>query len=222
MSWISAIAYFVIFNALLRYPFIAIALVLAYVFRDRIPNPAEWVRRSKQFGRLKREVAVNQHNSVARRNLGMILLEKRRPAEALSNFMEALKKEPGSAELNHFVGLSYLRTGAYEKAAEHLGKAVEIDPRLKYGESHLYLSEALLGMGRPDGALAQFDAFLAINNTSIEGLYGYATALNALGRKDEAKKAVEDGIRFHKGNPAFRRRKDWRWYVRLKALRRKL
>ena len=218
MSVISYILYFIVFNLLLRHPYILVAAVLLYVFRDRIPNPSVWVRRSHVFSRLRRAVAVNPHDSTARRDLGMVLLDKKRPQEALTNFLEALKKEPNSAEVNHFTGLAYLRSGKPDEAGKYLGRAAELEPRLKYGESWLYLGEAQIALGKHQEALESLKKHLSINNTSIEGLYQYARALNALGMKDEAKKTVEDGIRYHKGNPSFRRRRDWRAYVKLKGL----
>ena len=216
------ILYFLLFNILLRYPYILAALVIAYLLRDRIPSPSAYFRRQKAFNRLRQSVAVNPHDSTARRDLGLVLLDKGMPREALANFLEALKKEPGSAEINHFTGLSFLRSGEPGKAAEYLRKAAELEHRLRYGEPHLYLGEAYLTMNRPEEALKSIETFLSINSTSIEGLYNYARALSALGRKDDAKKAALDGIRCHRGNPGFRRRRDWPWYVKLKAMRRGL
>ncbi|MGA2193374.1 MAG: tetratricopeptide repeat protein [Nitrospirota bacterium] len=222
MSFIAAIVYFFIFTILLRHPYVLVALVLLYVLRDRLPNPAAFIRRQKDFSRLGRAVRINPYDSTARRDLGMVLLDKNRPKEALDNFMAALEKEPDSAEINHFVGLSSLRSGDPARAAGYFKKAIEIEPRLRYGESHLYLGESLLSLGKPEEAMATLKSFLDINNTSIEGLYLYAKALQSLGRSEEAKKAVEEGMRYHKGNPGFRRRRDWRSYVKLKALRSKI
>ena len=220
MSIISAIFYYFIFTILLRHPYVLVAVVAAYLLRDRIPSPSAWLRRQRQFARLKYEVAVNPYDSVAGRNIGMVLLDKGRPAEALTHLLEALKKEPGSAEINHLVGLSYLRGGKPDDAVGYLTKSIEVEPRFRYGESHLYLGEALLAKKDVDEAIGSFKTYLSINNTSIEGLYGYASALTAAGRKDEAKKAAQDGIMYHKANPSFRRRRDWRWYVRLKGFKR--
>lgn len=222
MSWITYLLYFFLFNILLRHPYILVVVVLVYILRDRIPSPSNYFRRQREFNRLRRSVSVNPYDSTARRDLGLVLLDKGMPREALDQFLEALKKDPGSAEINHFTGLSYLRSGSPDKAVEHLKKAAEIEPRHRYGESHLYLGEAYLALNRPEDALESVKTYLSINNTSIEGSYAYARTLSALGRKEEARKAVEDGIRNHKGNPSFRRRRDWRWYVKLKALRRGL
>ncbi|HEY3347177.1 MAG TPA: tetratricopeptide repeat protein, partial [Nitrospirota bacterium] len=181
MTWITAIFYFFIFRILLQYPYILLALVLAYFLRDRIPSPAEFFRRQKAFKRLQFQVGINPHDSTARRDLGLVLLDKKRPADALGNFMEALKKEPDSPELNHYVGLSLLRTGKAAEAVPYLEKAIKIEPRLKYGESYLYLGEALLELNRNAEALEALKTFLGINHTSIEGLYQYARALKANG-----------------------------------------
>jgi len=211
---------FFLINILIRHPYILVAVVLIYIFRDRIPSPSAYFRRQKAFTRLRQAVSVNPYDATARRDLGMVLLDKGMPRDALENFIEALKKDKDSAELNHFAGLSYLRTGNAEKAVEHLLRSVEIEPRHRYGDSYLYLGEAYLALNRPEDALDSLKTFLSINSSGIEGLYSYAKALAALGRKEEARKAIEDGVRYHKANPSFRRKRDWRWYVKLKALRR--
>jgi tetratricopeptide (TPR) repeat protein len=221
MTWLTALLYFFVFNILIRHPYLLLIVVLVYIFRDRIPNPSIYLRRAKEFSRLKYEVNVNPYDSTARRDLGMVLLEKKRPKEALDNLLEALKKDD-SAEINHLAGVAYLHSGNPENAAEHLKKAVSLDPRFRYGETYFYLGEALLALGRPEEALGYLKTGLSINNTSIEGIYQYARALSALGRKDEARKAAEEGIGYHKANPGFRRRSDWRSYVKLKNLKRGL
>lgn len=222
MSWITAIFTFFLFSILLRHPYILVAVVLIYIFRERIPDPTAWFRRRKNFKRLTHEVSINPHDSTARRDLGMVLLEKGQPKEALDNFLEALKKDADFGEVNHFTGLAYLRAGDAAKAVGYLQKAIKIDPKLRYGESYLYLGEALTTLGKPEEALDALKTYLSINNTSIEGMYQYARALAALGRKEEAKQAIEDGIKYHKHNPGFRRRRDWRSNVKLKALRRRM
>ena len=222
MSWITLIFSFFIFRILFQYPYLLAIVVLAYIFRERIPDPTAWFRRRKNYKRLMYEVNINPHDSTARRDLGMVLLEKGQPKEALENFLEALKKDSEFGEVNHFTGLAYLRAGDAAKAVGYLQKAIEIEPKLRYGESYLYLGEALTTLGKPEEALDALKTFLSINNTSIEGMYQYARALAALGRKDEAKQAIEDGIKYHKHNPGFRRRRDWRSNVKLKALRRRM
>ena len=222
MSWITLIFSFFIFRILFQYPYVLAIVVLAYIFRDRIPDPSAWFQRRKNYKRLMYEVNVNPYDSTARRDLGMVLLEKHQPKEALGNFLEALKKDADFGEVNHFTGLAYLRSGDAANAVGYLQRAIKLDPKLRYGESYLYLGEALTNLGKPEEALDALKIFLSINNTSIEGMYQYARALAALGRKDEAKQAIEDGIKYHKNNPGFRRRRDWRSNVKLKALRRRM
>ena len=218
MTWLF---YWLLFDVFLRYPYIVVTLVLLYYFRDRIPSPTAYFQRQKAFTRLKQEVAINPHDSTARRNLGFILLEKNRPKEALDNFLDALKKDD-SAEINHFAGVAYLRSGMPDKAVEHLKKAIAMDPRFRLGESYQWLGDAYNTLGRHEEALDTLKSCLSLNTTSIEGKYQYARALKGLGKKDEAKKAAEEGITFHRHNPRFLRRRDWRSYVRLKSLKRGL
>jgi len=222
MTWLTWIFYFLIFDLFLRYPYIVVAIVLIYVFRDRIPNPADLFRRKKKITSLFTQLGVNPSDLTARRDLGMLLLESGRPAEAREVLAEAYKKDPDSVEINHLLGLALLRSGKNGESVEHLNKAVEMESRFRYGESHLYLGEALLAQGNIQDALKSLREYMSINQTSIEGLYFLAKALAAAGDKKAAADAVAEGIRYHKGNPSFRRRKDWRWYVRLKSVRKGL
>ena len=222
MSWISMILYFLVFELLLRYPYVFVPLILLYVFRDRIPNPADFFRRRNKISRLHTHLDVNPYDLTARRDLGMLLLDARKPAEARDVLEEAYRKDGDSVEINHLLGLSLIRSGKPADAVGHLKSAVEKEPRFRYGESHLYLGEALLGAGKPEDALGSLKEYMSINSTSIEGLYFLGKTFATLGDKEAAAAAVRDGIKFHKGNPSFRRRKDWRWYVRLKSLKRGL
>ncbi len=153
MSWITLIFSFFIFRILLQYPYVLAIVVLAYIFRERIPDPTAWLRRRKNYKRLMYEVSVNPYDSTARRDLGMVLLEKGQPKEALENFLEALKKDSEFGEVNHFTGLAYLRAGDAANAVGYLQKAIKIDPKLRYGESYLYLGEALTTLGKPEEAI---------------------------------------------------------------------
>jgi len=222
MSILKIFLFFLIFDILLRYPYIVIPIILLIVFRDRIPNPSEFFRRGRRRRSLVHAVEVNPHDFTSRRDLGMILLDTRKPAEALEVLSPAHEKDGSSAEVNHLMGQAFLRSGKPAEAVGYLKKSIEVDPRFRYGESHLYLSEAQLALKDMDGALNSIETYLGINQTGIEGLYQYARVLDALGEKDKAKEVVQRAIKTHKSNPRFRRNRDWRWYVRLKTLKRSL
>lgn len=220
MSWLTMLASFFLFRILFAYPYVFIALIALYILRDRIPNPADLFRRKRKIAQLTRMVEVNPYDSTARRNLGMLLLDEGKPADAATHLAEAYKKELDSAEVNHLMGIALLQSGKPGEAVPYLEKVIAVEPRFRYGESHLYLAEAQLALGKREDALASLERFMGINSTSIEGKYFLAKTLHALGRKQEARTAADEGIRFHKGNPSFRRRRDWRWDVKLKAIRR--
>jgi len=222
MSILKILLFFLIYDVILRHPYVVIPIILLIIFRDRIPNPSEIFRRNKRRKLLTQAVSVNPHDFTSRRDLGMILLEKRKPAEALEVLRPASEKDGSSAEINHLMGLALLRSGKPQEAVDYLKKSIETDPRFRYGESHLYLGEALLEMKDADGALRSIEAYLDINQTGIEGLYQYAKALAALGDREKAKEVLIRAIKTHKSNPRFRRNRDWRWYVRLKSLKRSL
>lgn len=68
--------------------------------------------------------------------------------------------DAGAAAILHYnVAANMLRSQKWEKAAEHLRKALELDPALHV--CHKYLGESYLGLGKSDEAIKSFEAYLA-------------------------------------------------------------
>ena len=70
---------------------------------------------------------------------GDILLNLRRPGEAIPFLMTALQKDPGRVQANASLGSAYLSTGETAKAIPHLKLALEAD---QDGSRHYQLARA--------------------------------------------------------------------------------
>ena len=60
---------------------------------------------------------------------GIVAYDEKNYAEALKNFLEALRIDPESAEARYFVGIAYLALDKTDEAIAHLEKARRLDPK---------------------------------------------------------------------------------------------
>lgn len=80
--------------------------------------------------------------------------------DAMAYYEEALKRDPGDSRTNTIVGIHYIKRGMYEKAEEHLKRAVERVSaeytRPADAEAHYYLGLAQRALGKLDDAYGNF------------------------------------------------------------------
>jgi len=77
---------------------------------------------------------------------GLAHAKKSKEVELRAAFTEALRRDPGFAPAHTELGLSYLRTGEYDKAAEHLERALRRNKDA--GDAHYFLALARRAQGR--------------------------------------------------------------------------
>ena len=115
-------------------------------------NPASLWRRHNTVNELKKLLDVNDHDVGAHNDLGRILVDKGRHAEALPHMEKAIARMDEAAETNYFLGLARLHTGDTERGLAAVERALEISPGFLYGEPRLALArwytEALAAQAR--------------------------------------------------------------------------
>ena len=77
---------------------------------------------------------------------GLAYAKKSREVESRAAFAEALRRDPGFAPAHTELGLSYLRSGEYDRAVEHLERALLRNKDA--GDAHYYLALARRAQGR--------------------------------------------------------------------------
>ncbi|MFQ5669593.1 MAG: FG-GAP-like repeat-containing protein [Acidobacteriota bacterium] len=102
---------------------------------------------------------------------------------------KALSRDPDSLPAHYNLALVARLQGQPRVALEHLEKAVALDPR----DPDVHYNLALIYAQQRDEqrALEEFDAVLARNPLYASALYGKGRALLAMGREEEAMKALE-------------------------------
>src|SRR5512141_1537793 len=82
------------------------------------------------------------------------------PSSALENFEKLLAAGKDGALLRFSLGNEYLKAGDAARAAEHLARAVALDP--KYTAAWKLYGKALVAADRPAAALAAYRAGIAV------------------------------------------------------------
>jgi tetratricopeptide (TPR) repeat protein len=92
-------------------------------------------------------------NPHALQNLGIALLDERRPAEALPYLEAGVRLDPYNPTAHFALGRALVELGQYAKAVPPLREALLLKPD---PAMHFPLARALAGLGRADEALAEF------------------------------------------------------------------
>ncbi len=96
--------------------------------------------------------------SRARFDLGLSYLKERQTIQALREFIEAEKLNPDDPEIQNTLAMTYFEKKVYDKAEEHLRKALIADP--KYSEAWNNLGTVYRHMGQPDEAVNCYEKAL--------------------------------------------------------------
>jgi tetratricopeptide (TPR) repeat protein len=213
--------YLLVFGAgyALRYPWLAVLALGLFVFRHRIPDPWVWFRTAGRIRSLRIQVAQNTGNAIARRDLAMVWLERRRPRRAIPLLEEARGIDPDSAELAFLLALGYVRCRRHEEALPLLVDAQAKEPKLRYGEIYLTAALALEALARGPEAEDALLRFLKINASSVEGWVRLARLRRRQRDEDGARAALLGAVEAFEQSPGFRRRRELGWYVRAQLAR---
>jgi len=199
-------------------PLVLVVAVLGVALSRWLPDPIAWLRARKRRGALERAIALNGENVTARRDLATLHLEQRRPKRAVALLEPALQRAPDDAELRYLLGAALVAGRRASEAIPHLESALARDPRIRYGDAHLKLGDALRALGRLDDAAAAYERFVAINGSSIEGWTRLAQTRARRGDGAGAKKAFDEASSTFALLPGFQRRRQWGWYLRSRAV----
>jgi tetratricopeptide (TPR) repeat protein len=212
--------YLILFGAgiALRHPSLLAAAAVVWLCRRWLPDPYLYFKHSGRVRRLKAEIAHNERNVTARRDLAKIWLAKKRPRRAIVLLEEARRGDRESAELPLLLGVALLGAGRAEEALPLLVEAATKSERQRYGEAFLVAGKALRDLGRFAEAEDAFARYLAINSSSVEGHVLLACVRREVKDAAGARAATSEALHTFAHLPRFRRRAELKWYVRARLM----
>jgi tetratricopeptide (TPR) repeat protein len=222
--WTYYLAWIALTYALHR-PWMMLGALAFFVLRPFIPDPFVLARTFRRIRTLDAQIAANPANVTARRDLAEIWLTRLRPRRALALLDEArarARAHEGSsaqsasadAELLYLTGVARVRSGDIEGALEPLVQAVDLDPRVRFGEPYLVAAEALTALRRFEEAEDALDRYVSSNSSSLQGYVRLAEVRKARGDRQGARRALSEALDTWAQIPAYRRRKELGWWLR--------
>lgn len=193
---------------------ILVLLVVFYVLDRRFigltPSILKPLQRSRKLSKLRQELRLSPHHNSTKLELGRVLMERKQYAEAIALLEQAASVMDDSAEVRAELGICKLKLGQLEQGEALLKEALQINPRVKYGEPYLRLAEAWAEM-EPNKAIAYLQSFKEVNSSSCEAYYRLGQLFDRLGRKEEARSAYRETIELYRGLPKYKRRFERKW-----------
>lgn len=205
---------FYLLSRLLGNPFAALlVLAVIYLVIDRrfiglVPDFLKPFKQASSIRALKQSLEVNPSDANSHLELGTVLSEKGRWQQGLPHLEIAAKRLENSQSF-YRLGTAYFALGRLNEGKEALERALEMNPRVGYGEPYVYLAEyQLRNNGRIDDvpglqeALAQYG--------SVEVRYRLGRLYEQAGEPSRAREMYREALETHRSNPPFLRRKQRR------------
>lgn len=208
---------------LLGNPFVAIIvlLIILYILDRRFvglsPSIMKPFKRARRIGRLRQQLSLNPNDMSARMELAHLLVERKSYQEARRLLEPAAEMMAHSAEYWDDLGTALLFTGSRAEGESMIRRALDINPRVKYGQPYLRL--AAVNRDQPEKALKLLDELRAIHSSSCEAYYRMGLIYRDLGRKAEARRAFDEAVDIYRTLPRYKRREERPWAIRSRLAR---
>ena len=166
----------------------------------------DWGRAATSF---REGLELAPDNPSLRHGLGTALAQMGDPRGAIEQFEETVRQSPEFAKAHYSLGLLARAAGQDREAIERFSVAVRYEPT--YVEAHLRLAGVLRQTGRLEESLAQYqrimdlarDGRIGADPRVAEAPFGYAITLARLGRYQEARDLLAEGLTVYPDQPAY-------------------
>jgi tetratricopeptide (TPR) repeat protein len=126
--------------------------------------------------------------------LGMLANARGDLNEAVSQYQEALKKDPNSSGVYDNLGLALDKAGKFDQAIVYFRKAVQLGPM--NSTAHYNLGRLLLQQGKDDEGMREIDEALRLKPDHAGSLFAMGFALLNARRPAEAMARLRQGLRY--------------------------
>ncbi len=153
--------------------------------------------------------------------LGELLLEEKKYAEARAAFDHALESRTDSIHPFYFRGITAFELGDDDAAIRDFQHVVNADPKHDYSRAMCLLARAHSRAGHTQEATTLFDKLVS-SSTAPESLCAAAEFYLEQGRRGEAKEIVDSILARRLTMPAYQKRRDRTWLRKAKQLQRRM
>ncbi len=143
-------------------------------------------------------LAVTKDNALAHLNLGAALQDQKKLSQALNQYHEVLRMDPGRHEAYNNIGKILTDQGNPQEALDYYRAAVQLDA--KSSVSHNNLGLALMGLDRFDEAMAQFSEAAQLDAGYAPPRFQMGRILLKQGRDAEAMPHFHEALRIEPDN----------------------
>jgi tetratricopeptide (TPR) repeat protein len=150
---------------------------------------------------LRRAVALSD-DAVGFYNLGYVLEQLGRPAEAERQYERALELNPGLASAHNNLGTALARRGRFAEAIAHLSEVVRLEPGS--ADAHNNLGAVFLQQRQVDAASQHFRLALDLNPAHADAHANLGAALAHQNHIDEAIRHLDEALRIDSNHSAAR------------------
>jgi tetratricopeptide (TPR) repeat protein len=144
---------------------------------------------------LSSAIAATGENWLAQLNLGVSLLDQRRPAEAIGHLEEAARLQPFYADAYYNLGLANAALGRHREAADLYAWAARLRP--SDPDTWNNLGTELDTLGRYEEAVDRYREAVRLRRDFAAAHENLARTLLRLGRREEALAALEESRRLN-------------------------
>jgi tetratricopeptide (TPR) repeat protein len=137
-------------------------------------------------------IAKNPGSFLAHCNLGGILLEEGRAAEALPHLTEAVRLKPDMHEAHGSLGRALVELGRAEEGKAHYREAIRVKPTMAW--AYQSLATALADDDSVEAALDHYRRAIELDPDFVEAHYNQGNLLARQGRTDEAVAAYDRAL----------------------------
>lgn len=194
--------------------FFASPFVLIWLFILLRPNVQAFtggLHTRQNFRRTLEASTLNPRDADAHYQLGLIYMERRNFAEAISRFQKAVEIDREEADPHYQLGRIAREQGRFQDALQHLTAAYALNPKLSSGEVLRDLGATNLELGNTQLALEQLEPYIDRREYDPQGLYWLGRVYKALHRPADARGMLQRAVEAAQTAPPHLRRQAAKW-----------
>jgi tetratricopeptide (TPR) repeat protein len=199
-----------------------VLIVIVYAVIDRwyigaLPDFVKPLSRWNRIAKLKRELEYSPSPGRTLYEIGALQVDNGNMREGLISLERAHDLIPEHSDIEYYLGVARIRTGALESGKEALEEALKLNPKIQYGFPYVYLIEYSL---KTKAAQEQIDAYMEkiYENGNPRMYYELGAVFQKEGYPDKAGEMFREVQVSFRSSPSFMR-KQQRYYAIMAKIR---